>query len=135
VVTVDAAQADAVLQALQQLPPTPPPPAGPFVQQDGLVVLDDAAARVVCDPKNASAEFLEALRLIATRPDLDATDLLKVVRASTLAGHKAAASKRVRRALGGTAGTLYRVDDGGKVLVAAATRDALARALGVRPTA
>jgi hypothetical protein len=97
-------------------------------------VLDDAAARVVCSPKNASAPFLEALRLIATTDDLDEAALVKVVGAPTLRGNKSTCSKRVRRALGGTAGTLYRVG-GGKVVVASATRDALARALSVRPKA
>jgi hypothetical protein len=133
VFNVDDGQASALLAALGHALPTPmpPPPAGSFVRQDGLAVLDDTAALVVCDSKNASAPYLEALRLIATTPNLAASVLLKVVPASTLAGHQAASTKRVRRALGGHAGALYRVDGSGKVIVAPETREALARALKV----
>jgi hypothetical protein len=102
-----------------------------YVDPSGLAVLDAAGAAVVADPRYASLRTLAALRLLASRPDLDERALLAVVHASTLAGNKAALTKRVRAVIGATTGAvLYRIENG-KVMMAGATRQSLARHFGL----
>jgi hypothetical protein len=109
------------------------PQVGCSVDPSGLAILDDQGTAVVADPRNASAGFLAGLRLLASRPDVTERDLLTAVGATTLAGHKAATSKRVQRALGGKRGAvLFRVERGRAVL-APQTRQALARHFGIAP--
>jgi hypothetical protein len=97
----------------------------------GLAVLDAAGAAVVAHPKNASEKTLASLRLLASKSDLSEDELLAVVEAPTLAGNKAALTKRVQQALGGTSkgAALYRIKDG-RVVMAEATQQALARHFG-----
>jgi hypothetical protein len=107
-----------------------PPPAGSFMDTTGLAVIDAAGAALIADPRNASAAYLAALRLMASKPDLSEDELLAVVGAATLAGNKAATTKRVQGALGGKLGAvLYRIENK-KVVLANATRQALARHFG-----
>src|SRR4051812_7137576 len=96
----------------------------------GLAVIDDAGAAVVADPRYISLRTLAALRLLASRPNLDEREVLAVVHASTLAGNKAALTKRVQAATGARTGAvLYRIENG-RVVMAEATRQSLARHFG-----
>jgi hypothetical protein len=110
-----------------------PPQAGCSVDPSGLAVLDDHGAAVVAESRNASPEYIAGLRLIASKPDVAEADLLATVGASTLAGHKAATSKRVKRVLGGKGGAVLFKIERGRVVIAPQTRQALARYLGVTP--
>jgi hypothetical protein len=117
---------------------SPAPPAattqrGCSIDPSGFAVLDDHGAAVVADSRNASAEFLAGLRLLASRPDVAEADLLAVVGAATLAGHKAATTKRVKRALGGKGGAVLFKIERGRAVMASETRQALARYLGITP--
>lgn len=108
--------------------PTQP---GCSIDPSGLAVLDDHGAAVVAQARNASSEFLAALRLLASKPNVKEGELLVVVGSSTLAGHKAATTKRVKRALGGKDGAvLYKIERGNAVM-APQTRQALARFFGI----
>jgi len=110
----------------------PPPSAGSFMDKTGLAVLDAAGTAQIADPRNASAAYMAALRLMASKPDLSHDELLAVVGAATLAGNKAATTKRVQGVLGGKLGAvLYRVENK-KVVMADATRQALARHFGFK---
>jgi hypothetical protein len=98
----------------------------------GLAVLDSAGAAVTADPRNASAKTMAALRLLASKPNLSEAELLAVVGARTLAGNKAATTKRVQAAIGGKTGAvLYRIENG-KVVMAEETRRSLARHFGFK---
>jgi len=108
-----------------------PPSDGSFIDHTGLAVIDAAGAAVIADPRNASAKFIAAVRLIVSKPDLTEDELLATVDASTLAGHKAASTKRVQRVLGGRRGAvLYRIQNG-KVVMADPTRKSLAAYFGI----
>lgn len=110
--------------------PGNPVPAGSHVDINGLAVLDDAGAAIVADPRNASPPYLAGLRLLASKPNVPVTEMMKAVGAPTpekMAGHKAATTKRVKTALGGKgSAVLFRVAQG-KIVIAAETRQALAR--------
>jgi hypothetical protein len=136
---LDDPKLPAVLAALDIASPASPAPiaavprSGCSVDASGLAVLDDDGAAVVAEPRNASRQFIAGLRLLASQPDVTEGDLLAAVEASTLAGHKAAATKRVKRALGGKGGAvLFRVERG-RAVIAPQTRNALARYFGVTP--
>jgi len=108
------------------------PQTGSSIDPSGLAVLDDQGVAVVAEPRNASPEYLAGLRLLASRPDVTEADLRAAVGAATLAGHKAATSKRVKRALGGKTAALFKIERG-RAVIAPQTRQALARYLGVTP--
>jgi hypothetical protein len=130
---LDDPRLPAVLTALGMPPSTGAPgPAqkGSYADPRGLAVIDDTGAAIIADPRNASAAYLAALQLIASKPDVTEAELLGVAGASTLAGHKAATSKRVKRVLAGRSAALYRTEQG-KVVVADATRQSLARHFGI----
>jgi hypothetical protein len=110
--------------------PAAPQQLGCSVDPSGLAVLDDRGAAVVAESRNASQRYLAGLRLLASRPDVTEADLRAAVGASTLAGHKAATSKRVKRALGGRTAVLFKIERGRAVMMPQ-TRQALARYLGV----
>lgn len=107
-----------------------PPNVGSFMDPTGLAVIDATGAALIANPRNASAEYLAALRLMASKPHVAEAELLTVVGAATLAGNKASTTKRVQGVLGGKLGAvLYRIKNG-KVEMADATRQALARHFG-----
>ena len=98
----------------------------------GLAVISAAGAAVIADPRNASAKTMAALRLLASKPNLSEAELLAVVGAGTLAGNKAATTKRVQAAIRGKTGAvLYRIENG-KVVIADETRRSLARHFGFK---
>ena len=136
--SVDDPKLPAVLAVLGLgTPISPAPPAalqqvGCSVDPSGLAVLDDHGAGVVAEARNASAEYLAGLRLLASRPDVTEADLLAAVGAAPLAGHKAATTKRVKRALGGKTAALFKIERG-RAVMAPQTRQALGRFLGVTP--
>ena len=104
--------------------------AGSYADADGLACLDDAGAAIVADTRNASQGYLSGLRCLATSNDaLSEHELLKAVGSKTLAGHRAATTKRVQRVLGRRA-FLFHVQDG-KIVVAPQTREALRRHFGM----
>ncbi len=110
-----------------------PPQAGCFVDASGLAVLDDHGAAVLPaeNPVTLHLNSLPACGCFASQPDVTEDDLRAAVGASTLAGHKAAATKRVKRALGGKGGAvLFRIERG-RAVIAPQTRQALARYFGV----
>lgn len=107
------------------------PARGSYVLPDGRAVLDDEGVQVVANPRNASARYLAGLRLLASRADVSETELMKAVGATTLAGHKAATTKRVKGALGGHTGAVLFHVHNGKVEIAPETRAALARYFGL----
>jgi hypothetical protein len=107
-------------------------PVGGSIDPSGLALLDDRGAAIVADPRGASTKYLAAIRLLASEQNLTEADLLATVGASTLAGHKAATSKRVQRALGGKRAKLYDIARG-QVVMAPQTRQVLARYLGLIP--
>jgi hypothetical protein len=146
--SLDAAKLDAVLTALGVSIPSPAAEpaggapaatdtgasqqAGSFMNPAGLAVIDAAGAAIVADPRNASAKTMAALRLLASKPNLSEAELLAVVGAGTLAGNKAATTKRVQVVIGGKTGAvLYRVESG-KIVMAEETRRSLARHFGFR---
>jgi hypothetical protein len=136
---LDDPKLPAVLAALGLANPASPVPiaaaaqVGCSVDPSGLAVLDDHGAAVVAESRNASPEFLAGLRLLASQPDVTEADLLTAVGASTLAGHKAATTKRVKRALGGKGGAVLFKIERGRAVIAPQTRQSLARYLGVSP--
>jgi hypothetical protein len=135
--TLDDTRLSAVLAALGLAAPVSPAPIAAFpqvgcsVDPSGLAILDDHGAALVGDSRNASAGFLAGLRLLASRTDVTEPDLRAAVGASTLAGHKAATTKRVQRALGGKGGAVLFKIERGRVVIALQTRQALARYFGI----
>lgn len=103
-----------------------------FMNPAGLAVIDAAGAAVIADPRNASAKTMAALRLLASKSNLSEAELLATVGADTLAGNKAATTKRVQAAIGSKTGAvLYRIENK-KVVMADETRRALARHFGFK---
>lgn len=108
---------------------------GSSVDPSGLAILDAKGAAIVAEPRNASPKYLAGLRLIASDPNLTQASLLKAIGGATLAGHRAATTKRVMRALGGKQASLFRIGADGTIVVMPQTRQSLAQYFGLAAAA